>query len=232
MHVAQYRTLFRATLAPRSGLLCRFRPQVAVAREDKLDCWNITVTTPHKHMFGNSMPHSLSPPLPPALPPAAAAAASGLMTPPPRPSGTAAAGSVASAATGTLGRGQSSGLHPAVQAARDSLVVAAGDRSVAASVAATMGSATPLQNIATSSVGSAATTFTTATNMSLHTGAAQAGTSLPPTIVSGGMSTSAEDEAGIGVMGVSQRWDSLLLGLEGESCSMYVHMRCAVCGRG
>ncbi|PNW80627.1 hypothetical protein CHLRE_07g325550v5 [Chlamydomonas reinhardtii] len=197
---------------------------VAVAREDKLDCWNITVTTPHKHMFGNSMPHSLSPPLPPALPPAAAAAASGLMTPPPRPSGTAAAGSVASAATGTLGRGQSSGLHPAVQAARDSLVVAAGDRSVAASVAATMGSATPLQNIATSSVGSAATTFTTATNMSLHTGAAQAGTSLPPTIVSGGMSTSAEDEAGIGVMG-GMFWNYFSVGLDAKAAWSFHSLR-------
>ncbi|KAG2440916.1 hypothetical protein HXX76_003769 [Chlamydomonas incerta] len=197
---------------------------VAVAREDKLDCWNITITTPHKNMFGNYMPHSLSPPAPPALPPAAAAAAAGLMTPPPRPSGTAAPGSVASAATGTLGRGQSSGLHPAVQAARDSLVVAGGDRSVAASVAATMGSATPLHNIATSSVGSAATTFTTATNMSLHTGAAQAGTSLPPTIVSGGLSASAEDEAGIGVMG-GMFWNYFSIGLDAKAAWSFHSLR-------
>ncbi|KAG2450538.1 hypothetical protein HYH02_005039 [Chlamydomonas schloesseri] len=199
---------------------------VAVAREDTLDCWNITITTPHKNMFTNGMPHSLSPPAPPALPPAAAAAAAaGLMTPPPRPAGTAAApGSVASAATGTLGRGQSSGLHPAVQAARDSLVVVGGDRSVAASVAATMGSATPLHNIATSSVGSAATTFTTATNMSLHTGAAQAGTSLPPTIVSGGLSTSAEDEAGIGVMG-GMFWNYFSVGLDAKAAWSFHSLR-------
>ncbi|KXZ56309.1 hypothetical protein GPECTOR_1g272 [Gonium pectorale] len=196
--------------------------RIATAREDKLDCWNITITTPRRSMFNSGVPHCLSQPQTgPAVP--------GAMTPHARPSGTTS-GNIAAASAPAYGRNQSSSLtpggapagsaslHPAVAAARESLMasLAMGDRSVAASVAATHGSATALPNIATSSVGSAATTFTTATNMSLHTAAAQAGTSVPPTIVSAAVSTSAEEESGIGIR-MGMFWNYFSVGLDAKA---------------
>ncbi|GIL75862.1 hypothetical protein Vretimale_5572 [Volvox reticuliferus] len=202
--------------------------QIATATEDRLDCWNITITAPRKTMFGHGVPHCLSPPQPPA---AAASLSLGVQTPHGRlsvaqPSNAGiAAGSASNA--GGYNRGYSSGLNAAIttgvgggsnagpySSTRDAS--ATGDRSAAVSIVATFGSATPLQNIATSSVGSAATTFTTATNMSMHTGAAQAGTSVPPTIVSGAVSTSAEDETGIGVVGGSF-WNYFSVGLDAKA---------------
>ncbi|KAG2493329.1 hypothetical protein HYH03_008464 [Edaphochlamys debaryana] len=220
-HEAMYQTLNR----------------VATAREDRLDCWHITVTTPRKGMFVHGTPHSLSPPAP-------AAAASGPLTlsppggrvsglPQSFPGGPGAGPSAPGSVVGAgYGRGHSSSLaggdrtaqaavHPAVQAARDTS--AAGERSVAASVVATLGSATPLHNIATSSVGSAATTFTTATNMSLHTGAAQAGTSIP-TIVSGAVSNSAEEDGGIGVL-TGMFWNYFSVGLDAKAAWSFHSLR-------
>ncbi|GIL44550.1 hypothetical protein Vafri_2081 [Volvox africanus] len=198
--------------------------QIATATEDRLDCWSITVTAPRKAMFGHGVPHCLSPPQPPF---AASSLMLGVQTPHGRlsvaqPSNAGIATASASNAGGYI-RGHSSGLNAGISggsiagpytSARDAS--ATGDRSVAVSILATLGSATPLQNIATSSVGSAATTFTTATNMSMHTGAAQAGTSVPPTIVSGAVSMSAEDETGIGVMG-GNFWNYFSVGLDAKA---------------
>ncbi|GLI65507.1 hypothetical protein VaNZ11_009056 [Volvox africanus] len=207
--------------------------KIATAAEDRLDCWSITITAPRKTMFGHGVPHCLSPPQPSV---AASSLLPGAQTPHGRisvaqPSNTGIATASASNAGG-YNRGHSSGLNAVISAAaatpggaggsvagphasaRDVLVT--GDRSVAVSILATLGSATPLQNIATSSVGSAATTFTTATNMSMHTGAAQAGTSVPPTIVSGAVSTSAEDETGIGVVG-GNFWNYFSVGLDAKA---------------
>ncbi|GLC73267.1 hypothetical protein PLESTF_001354100 [Pleodorina starrii] len=207
--------------------------RIATASEDRLDCWSVTVTTPRRAMFGHGVPHCLSPPQPPAP-----ALPAGLQTPHGRMSAAPALPAPASAANfsnagggGGYGRGQSSslnplgfvgaggsaagGLHSSLRGGGDGGGVAS-ERSVAMSVMATVGSATPLQNIATSSVGSAATTFTTATNMSMHTGAAQAGTSVPPTIVSGAVSISAEEEAGIGVVG-GHFWNYLSVGLDAKA---------------
>lgn len=174
-------------------------------------------------MWANGLPHCLVPPQSPA---SAFCLQPGLQTPHARLS-TATTGVPSNAGIATTSnagasgynRGQSSslnvvpggaggssaaGLH---SSARDPSVAGGGvcsERSVPMSMMATHGSATPMPNIATSSVGSAATTFTTATNMSLHTGAAQVGTSVPPTIVSGAVSTSAEEDGGAGVVGVSR----------------------------
>ncbi len=197
--------------------------QVALAKEDWLDCWNVTITTPTKSLI-KEHPHSLSPPPPAASATAAAAvAAAAAASRSTTPQVTSTSGSqpiargassnlpggasaAAAAASSSSGPGPAPGLpalHPAVVAARDGSVPGGGgERSVAPSVVATHGSATPMHNIASSSVGSAVTAFTTATNMSLHTAAAQAGTPVP-TIVSGAVSNSAEEDGGIGVLGVS-----------------------------
>ncbi|GFR47198.1 hypothetical protein Agub_g8790, partial [Astrephomene gubernaculifera] len=188
--------------------------RIATASEDSLDCWSFVITAPRKDMFDpKKLPHGLSPPQP-----TAAAAAANL------PYGPSTTGRISapSSVPGVSGYGRmhSSSLPNTAtvpSTTRDSLVPSAapptGDRSVAASVVATLGSATPLHNIATSSVGSAATTFTTATNMSMHTGAAQAGNSVPPTIVSGAMSTQAEEESGVGCM-MGMFWNYFSVGLD------------------
>lgn len=187
--------------------------KVAVARVEELDCWRITITMPRKELL-REHPHCLSPPAPAAASAAAAtpggftaAASAGSH----RPSGAAALGRNASGANISSSASQQQQQHAgAAVAVRDGSVV----YSVTSMAATAGGSAQHLPNIATSSIGSAVTTFTTATNVSAHTNAAVAGSVLPH-MASGPVSTSA-DEDGIGVLG-GMFWNYFSVGLDAKA---------------